>query len=48
MLVEFARTRIAKIRNEMSYSNEELKKLGLNNKENNYEAVNYASLNVIR
>ena len=39
MLVEIARIRIAKIRNEARYSEKDLKELGLNNKENNNYVV---------
>ena len=46
MLVEFARSRIAKIQFEASYSNKDLYKLGLiNNKENNFKVDDYVCLN---
>ena len=49
MLVEFAKSRIAKIQFEASYSNKDLYKLGLiNNKENNYKVDDYACLNEVR
>ena len=50
MLVEFAKSRIAKIQFEASYSNNDLYKLGLiNNKENNgLEVSDYACLDIIR
>ena len=49
MLVEFARSRIAKIQFEARYSNNDLSKLGLiNNKENNFKVDDYACLNESR
>ena len=50
MLVEFAKSRVAKIQFEASYSENDLYKLGLiNNKENNsFKVDDYACLNVIR
>ena len=49
MLVEFTRSRIAKIQFEASYSNNDLYKLGLiNNKENNLEVSDYTCLYEIR
>ena len=45
MLVEFAKSRIAKIQFEASYSNQDLSKLGLiNNKDNNFKVDDYACL----
>ena len=50
MLVEFTRSRIAKIQFEASYSNNDLYKLGLiNNKENNgFKDSDIAYLDTIR
>ena len=45
MLVEFAKSRIAKIQFEASYSNNDLYNLGLiNNKENKFKVDDYACL----
>ena len=50
MLVEFAKSRIAKIQFDASYSNNDLYNLGLiNNKENKgFEVSDYACLDIIR
>ena len=49
MLVDFAKSRIAKIQFEARYSNNDLYKLGLiNNKDNNFKVDDYACLNEVR
>ena len=49
MLVEFAKSRIAKIQFEARYSSNDLYKSGLNNnKDNSINLINYSYLNDIR